>query len=309
MNNYSVSYNFPSSFQWGLNAGNDFLSDRINDAYLFRLKDHGIKSVVIHINWAEYEPATNQYDEKLIEATRSLLSRIRARNIEPVIILGTDEVPQWQGPDARAKDHPFTAEKFNFATHLVNAFASYAKFFGIVFPGGALFSKKQMQESAEVFNDIRNYIHSLSDAAKTGAVLFSADYFPKNQGIRQLLARNQMNMLKEIESDFWGIPADERSISGFEQILDDKRDPILFLTDHLKQIPDFDRGDRIIDILFHVWQFYQRGWPVLGYHSDLDHYSESAESILYASCCKNNALGISTEDPYLPGKWIQFLKD
>ena len=309
MNNYRASYNFPPVFLWGLNAGKDFLPDRIKDAYLFQLKDHGIKSFVIRINWAEYEPGRNQYDEKLIEATRNLLSKIKTRNIEPVIILGTDEIPQWQNLDEKPKDHFFPAEKFNFATHLANAFISYAKYFGIVFPGSALYSKKQMQESAEIFNDVREYIHSLSDAAKTGTVFYSSDFFAKNTGLRQLLARNQMNILRSIESDFRGIPADEPSIAGFEQLFDDKRIPILFLTDLLKQTPDFDRGDRLIDILFHVWQLYQRGWPVLGYHSDLDHYSESVESILYSSYCRNNALEITTEDPYLPEKWVQFLKN
>ncbi|MBR0197686.1 MAG: hypothetical protein IJQ34_06105, partial [Kiritimatiellae bacterium] len=58
-----------------------------------------------------------------------------------------------------------------------------------------------------------------------------------------------------------------------------------------------------------LWQFYQKGWPIQGYFSDLN-LSQDTETLgFFSEIVKANALGLSSDDPRLPEKWIRFLKE
>ena len=94
----TVSYNFPSGFLWGLYLPEDFVKDRGNIPLLYQLRESSIRSVSITLDWADFEPLKNNYEESLIESTRSLLSRIRTQNMESIVILNTAVPPPMAEP-------------------------------------------------------------------------------------------------------------------------------------------------------------------------------------------------------------------
>ena len=305
----SVSYNFPPGFLWGLSLPEDFVKDRGNIPLLYQLRESSIRSISITLDWADFEPLKNNYEESLIESTRSLLSRIRTQNMESIVILNTAVPPQWQNLEHSDKKDYFIAEKFNFVTHLANAFVPYTGYFGLCCSESAYTSDREMKAEIENQNAIRKYIRSLSESKKVGLILLSPS-FGKNSGrIRGLFQSIRRNPLKDSEADFLGISTDETAYAGIQNIFGEDRKPLLMLSDRLNLIPPQERTNALVDKIYDLWQFYQKGWPVQGYFSDFDINGDPETRGFFAETIKENALGLSSDDPRLSDKWIRFLKD
>lgn len=305
----SVSYNFPSGFLWGLSLPEDFVKDRGNIPLLYQLRDHSVRSVSITLDWADFEPLKNNYEESLIESTRSLLSRIRTQNMESIVIINTAVIPQWQNLEQGNKKDYFIAEKFNFVTHLANAFVPYTGYFGLCCSESAYTSEREMKAETENQNAIRKYIRSISESIKVGMILLSPS-FGKNSGrIRGLFQSMRKNPLKDSEADFLGISTDETAYAGIQSIFGEDRKPLLMLSDRLNLIPPQERTNALVDKIYDLWQFYQKGWPVRGYFSDLDVNGDAETAGFFSEVIKQNALGLSSDDTRLSEKWIRFLKD
>ena len=306
---YSASYNFPPGFLWGVSPGKDFVSDPENYTYLFGLQETGIKAISIYIPWAEFEPLKGNYDEKRIDSVRLLLSRIRSRNIEPVVILDVGEIPQWQNLEKNGKNGSFNEDRYKFSTHLIDAFATYTNYFAISCSYSSLSSGKLMQAELQMHKDICEYLHSVSDKKLAGTALPSITSARKKGGFRNLFGRIQLNAMKSIETDFIAIHADNDSFSEVQSSLDGKKEPILFLSDSLNTASPDEKSGILMDKLYDIWQIYQKGWRVLGLLSEINIKAPSKEKELYEISGKNNAFIISTENPDLPEKWVRFLKD
>lgn len=306
---YSASYNYPSGFLWGISPGKDFVSDPENYTWLFDLQETGIKAISICIPWAEYEPLKGNYDEKRIETARLLLTRIRNRNIEPVVMLDVGEIPHWQNLEKSGKKEGFIEERYKFSAHLIDAFATYAKYFAISFSYSSLSSGKHMQAELRMHKEICEYLHSISDKKLAGTAIPSIASARKKGGFRNLFGRIQLTALKSIETDFIAIHADNDSFKEVQSSLEGKKEPILFLSDGLKAAAPEQKSEILMDKLYDIWQIYQKGWHVLGLLSEIDIKAPSKEKELYAISSKNNAFEISTDNPYLPEKWVRFLKD
>ena len=305
----SVSYNFPPGFLWGLSLPEDFVKDRGNNPLLYQLRESSVRSVSITLDWADFEPLKNNYEESLIESTRSLLSRIRTQNMESIVILNTAVIPQWQNLEHGNKKDYFIAEKFNFVTHLANAFVPYTGYFGLCCSESAYTSDREMKAEIENQNAVRKYIRSLSESKKVGTILLSSS-FGKNSGrIRGLFQAIRGNPLKDSEADFLGISTDETAYEGIQNIFGEDRKPLLMLSDRLNLTPPQERTNALVDKIYDLWQFYQKGWPVQGYFSDLDVNGDPETAGFFSEIIKQNALGLSSGDPRLPEKWIRFLKD
>ena len=67
--------------------------------------------------------------------------------------------------------------------------------------------------------------------------------------------------------------------------------------------------EKITDNLFEIWRFYQKGWQILGYFSDLDVNQNEQAFDFFSKACKTNALELSSDDVNLSEKWLHFLKD
>ena len=303
----SVSYNFPPGFLWGLSLPEDFVKDRGNIPLLYQLRENSVRIVSVTLDWADFEPLKNNYEESLIESTRSLLSRIRTQNMESIVILNTAVIPQWQNLEQGNKKDYFIAEKFNFVTHLANAFVPYTGY--LCCSESAYTSDREMKAEIENQNAIRKYIRSLSESIKVGMILLSPS-FGKNSGrIRGLFQSIRRNPLKDSEADFLGISTDETAYAGIQNIFGEDRKPLLMLSDRLNLIPPQERTNALVDKIYDLWQFYQKGWPVQGYFSDLDVNGDPETAGFFSEIIKQNALGLSSDDPRLPEKWIRFLKD
>ena len=306
---YSASYNYPPGFLWGISPGKDFISDPENYTYLFDLQETGIKAISIYIPWAEFEPLKGNYDEKRIDAVRLLLSRIRSRNIEPVVILDVGEIPQWQNLEKSGKNEGFIEERYQFAANLIDASATYTNYFAVSCSFSSLSSGKQMQAELRMHKAICDYLHSISENKFAGTVIPSITAAKKRGGFRNLFGRIQLSALKSNESDFIAIHMDNDSFRDVQSALEGKKEPILFLYEGLKTAAPNEKSNDLMDKLFDIWQIYQRGWRVLGLLSEMDIKAPSKEKELYAISSKNNAFEISTENPELPEKWVRFLKD
>ncbi len=309
MNVYSVSYNFPSGFLWGLTMPQGFALDRGSSPLLYQLRESSIRCLSITLDWADYEPLKNNYEESLIESTRSLLSRIRTQNMESIVIFNTAVIPQWQNLEHGRKKDFFLAEKFNFVTHLANAFVPYTRYIGLCCAESAYGSDREMKAEMEIQNDIRKYIRSLSESVKVGTVLLSPA-FGKNSGVfKGLFQSIRGNPLKDSEADFFGISTDETAYSGIQNIFGEERRPLMMLSDRLNFAPPQERTHALADRIYDLWQFYQKGWPIQGYFSDLNLNQDPEALGFFSETVKENALGLSSDDPRLQEKWVKFLKD
>ena len=309
MNVCSVSYNFPPGFLWGLSMPEDFVKDRGNIPLLYQLRESSIRSVSIRLDWADFEPLKNNYEESLIESTRSLLSRIRTQNMESIVMINTAAIPQWQNLEHGNKKDFFIAEKFNFVTHLANAFVPYTGYFGLCCSESAYSSDREMKAEIDNQNAIRKYIRSLSESIKVGMILLSPAFGKNSSRIRGLFQSIHRNPLKDSEADFLGISTDETAYAGIQNIFGEDRKPLLILSDRLNLIPPQERTDALVDKIYGLWQFYQKGWPVQGYFSDLDVNGDPETRGFFSETIKENALGLSSDDTRLSEKWIRFLKD
>lgn len=309
MNVYSVSYNFPSGFLWGLAMQQGFARDRGNNPLLYQLRESFIRSLSVTLDWADFEPLKNNYEESLIESTRSLLSRIRTQNMESIVILNTAVIPQWQNLERGKKKDFFIAEKFNFVTHLANAFVPYTRYVGLRCSESAYTSDKEMKAEVEIQNDIRKYIRSLSESVKVGTVLLSPAFGKNSGGFRNLFQSIRGNPLKDSEADFFGISTDGTSYTGIQTIFREEPKPLMMLSDRLNLIPPQERTHALVDRIYDLWQFYQKGWPIQGYFSDLDLNQDPEALGFFSEIIKENALELSSDDPRLQEKWVRFLKD
>jgi beta-glucosidase/6-phospho-beta-glucosidase/beta-galactosidase len=66
---------------------------------LDRAQSIGLNSFRLSIEWARVEPSRGVIDDKAIATYRSILSAIRARNMEPVVTLHHFTHPAWLGPE------------------------------------------------------------------------------------------------------------------------------------------------------------------------------------------------------------------
>ncbi len=302
MSRHSASFNFPAGFFWGIVPYEGFSSDKDNLSYLFDLQEKNIKSVLVNVPWAACEPLKGHYDEEYIEILRTMLTRIHGRNISPVVIINTDVLPGWQNLDhPKKKDQD---DAYNFSIHIAEALCPYTNLFGLICPRGSLFNRSSINSAVRLINDVSTYIHNLSDTAKTILVLNSA-LSAKDEWLDLIRYR----FIKNIETDYLGPNADEDAFKKIQSLFRDEHKPIMVLSDGLRAVIPEMRSESLADKLYSVWRFYQTGWPVLGFFSEMDVTETAPESFLYANSCKNNSFEISDNMPYLPGKWQKFLKD
>ncbi len=302
MNPYSVSCIFPDNFLWGCVSEENFFQDKENYAYIFKLKEHHINAILLSIPWSKCVPLKGNFDEVFIESIRSLLSKIRGQNIEPILILDTNDIPVWQNldhPDKRDYE-----DENNFLVHLSDVLIPYANYFTLICPENNLFSRGRFSTKLTIVNNVIKHIHSLSETAKAGLRISSSI---EKSG--KWFLHPQYEFLKRVDCDYLGIPADKSSMQSVQNVFGTERKPILFLTDDLNTIQEEDRIGLLADKLFDTWQFYQKGWPIIGFFSETELNNNSPEYKLYINSCQKNAFEISTQMNYLPDKWIQFLKD
>ena len=309
MSIYSASYNFPQGFLWGIVTPDSFYSEKTNNVTLFSLKEKGIKAIFLTLKWADFEPLKNNYEESLIDDVRTLLSRTRRQNIEPLIMLDMAAVPQWQNLEHEPHKDFFSAEKFNFATHIANALLPYSNYFGMYISENALFPGKGFSSDLEIHNSVRNYILSISESAKVGTILAPQSFQKKGAGLRGLFQSWSANPLKNSEMDFFGISADEISFEGIQNIMKETRKPLFIFKEDIAKIPPAVRADALADKIYDSWHFYQKGWPLLGFFAALDPNEDSRAMVLFTETSNKNAFEISTENENLPEKWIRLLKD
>jgi len=309
MNTISVSYNFPTGFLWGSTPPEDALSETNNSAYLFRLQEKSVRALIIEIKWARCEPLKEQFDEGYIESRRSLLARIKSRNIEPVVILDSREFPQWMNLNHPGRSGSEAAEAYPFYVHLTDALLPYTNFIGLHAPQQGLFNGARVRTAMDVFRQTADHIHELSENTKAGLILPRDFGTEKASGVDRLFGRNEYHYLRKAEADFLGLPAGQTATAGIRSVLGENRIPLMFITDRLRSGNEEDRFEILADTLYDIWQLYQQGIRVLGYFSETDFNSDSPDTNLYEFSCKNNSLKLSTDMPELPEKWIRFLKD
>lgn len=302
MSTYSASYTFPAEFIWGIIPDDDILSDKENYSYLFSLQENRIRALRISVPWSKCEPLSGNFDEVYIESLRLLLSRLRERNIAPLVLLNTGEVPGWKNLDHPEKDD--FSDEYNFSIHLIDALIPYTDHFGMICPKGTILSRNRLNAKLRVIQEITDHIHSVSDTKKTGLILTSV--FLESSG---LLDRFRHGFLRNTEADFLGIDTAEGTLKKMSTVFADERKAVMFLTDRLNEFSGEEKTEILTDSLYRVWQFYQEGWPVLGYFSRIGIEPDQPASELYADTCRKNAFTISTDMPYLPDKWQRFLKD
>ena len=118
----------------------------------------------------------------------------------------------------------------------------------------------------------------------------------------------QLQLLKTAEMDFLGLSAENSAEETIRTVYEKNRIPLLYYTDNLHFSPPENQTEELIEKIYAIWHFYQKGWPILGYFSETDILTETSAKQLYTNCCRTNSLELSTENPNLPKKWIQFLK-
>ncbi len=302
MSTYSASYTFPAEFKWGIVPPDDILIDKENYSYLFSLQENRINAVRIDISWSKCEPVSNNFDEVYIESVRSLLSRIRERNIAPLVILNTEEIPGWKNLDQPEKED--FSDEYNFSVHLIDALIPYTDHFGILCPKGTILKRNRLNEKLRVQQEILGHIHELSPSVKAGLILT-----PVLSESSRPLDRFRYAFIKKTEADFLGISTATDSLKKVRSIFTDERKAVMFLADELNEVSPEEKTERLADNLYEVWCFYQEGWPILGYFSRIGIEPDRPAFKLYANTCRKNAFEISTDMPYLPEKWERFLKD
>ena len=309
MSSFSASYNFPPDFKWGSAVSGQFLLEKDNFSYLYQLKDNGINDIVITLNWADYEPLKNNYNETLIDSTRNLLSRIHNFNIDPMLILDIGEIPQWQNLEKTNIQEVISTSKYNFSIHLIESLIPYTNLVGIKTSVSSFFSGKQFTNELTVFQDIRKYIQSVSPQAKTGLIIPSEVFQVKVRNIIFLPKKVNFSPLQKAEADFLGINPDPDLLAALKNSFPDKNFDLIVHTDKMKiSAPDL-KYDEIINNIYNIWRFYQEGWKITGYFSDINLNTETPEKTIFTNICNKNSLVLSTDDAFLPEKWIRFLKD
>ena len=308
MNNYSVSYNFPNDFLWGINLSDNILRKREDISVLYRIKDKSIQGVCLTLEWADFEPLKNNFEENLIESTRSLLSRIRSHNLEPILIINTATVPQWQNLEHNTKNYFFSSEKYNFVSYLSNAFVPYTNYFGLCISDTAFLSNKETKSELETVQNIREHIISIKNSSKIGIVLSSQIFNNNLRGFRGMIQSSNIRLLKESSADFFGISADGTIYNMLQNIFKDERKPLFILNDKMNSNTNSNNFEDLADKIFDMWHFYQKGWQILGYFTELNIYNEHVFEF-FSKTCRNNSLSISSTDENLSEKWMHFLKD
>lgn len=309
MSTYSASFNFPNGFLWGISMPDDFIREKEYSPILYHLRENGMQAVSITLEWADFEPLKGNYEETLIESTRTLLSRIRNRNLEVIVTLKTAAVPQWQNLEHVTKKTFFSNEKYNFAAHIADALVPYTNYFCLSISDKALFTDKELKTELETQTSIREYILSLNSSAKVG-IMFSRGAFTKrNSGFPALFHSLNRNALKKTTADFLAVSAEKIDYDGIRGVFGKERKPLMILPDCIRNSQSQDRFEVLIDKVYDMWNFYQEGWNLLGYLSNLDAQEDSEAFSLFSKTAKNNALEISSADENLPDKWIRFLKD
>ena len=302
MSIYSASYTFPPEFMWGITPHDDLISDKDNYSYLFSLQENRIGAAQVGISWAKCEPLSGNFDEPYIESIRSLLSRMRERNIAPLVILNTQEFPAWKNLDRPGKED--FSDAYEFSVHVIDALIPYTNHIGMICPKGALLNRNELNAKLGLLREIIGYIHKLSGTAKAGLLLTSVF-----AGSSRPLDRFRYGFLRSTEADFLGLSTAADCLNAVRSIFGDERKPVMFLSDGLNGAEAEDKLEIMADSLYAVWQFYQEGWPISGYFSRIGVEPGQAAFDLYANTCRRNAFEISTAMPYLPEKWIRFLKD
>ena len=309
MRTYSASYNFPPGFLWGTSKTVRSLLDKDNYFYLYQLNDNAINSAVIILNWADYEPLKNNYEETLIESTRNLLSRFHSSNIEPFVILDSGEIPQWQNLEKTNKYEIILDAKYNFLIHLAESIVPYTNIIGIKFPYKSFFSGKLLNSETETFQNARKYIQSLSSQVKTGPIIPTEVFREKGERFSLFQKRADFNALINSDMDFLGIDADTSSIDTITKAFHKNRCALLIWSDNLSSVSPEKKNDEVINKVYNIWRCYQQGWKITGYFSEINLDSDSPEKATFTNICRNNSLELSTENEYLPENWIRFLKD
>lgn len=305
----SVSYNFPAGFLWGITGNYDYFAGRDNYSMLFHLKDQSIDSICITLNWADFEPLKNNYDEARIDNVRTFLSRAHNQNIKPIILLDIGTVPQWQNLEKTEKNYSFSQERYNFTAYLANVLIPYTKIIGLICSEEALYSIKILSAELEAHKEIRKYIRSISEQINVGTVLPASIDKKANHGIRLIPRKLHLEPLKNTEMDFVGLPAKLEIQNALQNIFDKERVPLVYFTDRLNISPPTKRFDELLEKIYNIWHTYQHGWPVMGYFSEIDINTMGPETELLINTSKKNSLELSTENLNISEKWIHFLKD
>ena len=162
----------------------------------------------------------------------------------------------------------------------------YTNHIGMICPKGALLNRNELNAKLGLLREVIGYIHKLSGTAKAGLLLTSVF-----SGSIRALDRFRYGFLRSTEADFLGLSTAADCLNAVRSIFGE------------------DKLEIMADSLYAVWQFYQEGWPISGYFSRIGVEPGQAAFDLYANTCRRNAFEISTAMPYLPEKWIRFLKD
>ena len=306
MNIYSAAYNFPPDFLWGISTQENFVSENGNPSLLYQLKENAVNAVSVYLKWPDYEPLKGNYDEALIESTRSLFTRIHTQNLKITLILDLGEVPNWQNLE-KVKNYDFADERYYFAVHLADAFVPYVNYIGFRCSDTALYNPKLLRTELDVHQNVRNYILSLSQQVMVGTVI-PRNTFRRKSNLRNMFRQLQLQLLKTAEMDFLGLSAENSAEETIRTVYEKNRIPLLYYTDNLHFSPPENQTEELIEKIYAIWHFYQKGWPILGYFSETDILTETSTKQLYTNCCQTNSLELSTENSNLPKKWIQFLK-
>lgn len=309
MSNFSVSYNFPGGFLWGSTLRDDTLFLKENAPYLYQLKENNINAISVFLNWADYEPLKNNYDESLIDATRGFFSRLNTQNITPIAIFDLSEIPHWQNLERSRKNDTYSQEKLTFSKYLANAIVPYTKYFGFLISAKTASSQRLFETDLKTISEIRDHIRSVNDQTQTGIVFHADSFSNKGSFLSQILNKPGISGLKTSDIDFIGINTDPEMIKQIQTVFGEERKPLLVYSDQLSLKPNNLRTETLITNIYEMWYIYQKGWPILGYFSDIDISENSTLKELFSTISKTNALELSAADPELPEKWIRFLKD
>lgn len=309
MNIYTASYNYPNNFLWGVVPDDDFPRNKDSLApYIYQLREWKIGAVLIRITWPNCEPLKGNYNEAYIDMLRLAVSRIHSQNIEPVILLDTSALPQWQNLDHPKKADGNFQERREFVKHLIDALIPYTNFFCIRESDFSDSGKADVELFGQYLDDISMYMRNISDSVKLGLSLPESFWQKTQSRTFQLFKRNCITLLKSAPIDFFGLTAEIPSIIAATSLFPERQVPLMFLSDKLRHIFPELRTERLADNLFEIWSFYQRGCPILGYFSETEISTDTPHLQLFRNACENNAFAISTQASWLPQKWVDFLK-
>ena len=310
MKKISASYNFPSGFMWGIDPCRDMLADADINSFLFTLSEKHADALSVSVSWAKCEPLKAQFDERYIDSLRSLFIKIKNRNLEPVVIMNGTDTPPWLNLDVQGKSRPPDTTPLAFYKYLSDCLIPYAKFFCIHCSPASVFKNKTSEQMSAVYQETSGYLHSLSDKAKVGMILPESFSTAKPGGLNNYLFKRSYSFLKAEGIDFLGIRLMENSLKNIQDIFGkEERIPLMVISDRLSNVPDAEKTECLADNLFDIWHLYQKGWTLLGYITETELTGTDPAADLYEISCQNNALYISTDQPFLPEKWQRFLID